>query len=622
MRTLASISWMAVALTFGTQVVTASALKNIGSRHRAEDFHFQKIVQLGKRHLQDAIHRRFLQETADDQDLVIPPCNTMLGSMTAEELTDVAQGIIEFIAGNDTTSFEYIYLSSVVVAPIQYGVQVHRICAGCEDVVNEKSLSSEETAAPSREVFETFCGPDNYGATNATFSGLLMVPMSEDGTLVSGTLKGVIDMHPTAIAVVPSLMWQVSSNNDNEAEGSMEDLLLQLDAVLCSTSQILIFPDYMGYAENAKELYKGYTIKKAYETSAVPIVLFARMYIRELSDCQTEMSTTVGVKGYSEGGYSAMILADILYRMGWTIVNVHAGGGSYDMIAATAKTYERISNSLYDMEFRHILALVGSSYSSTYTDLPNYERSQDLLATGSRDFIVSLITNSTPEPVVRDNIPYDEQPDVLNLLFNADFLNFLSESVSLGSFDPCSDKTLVELEERQMDLICASFQLNDISAMLQNAPYPVEVCHSRDDEVVPFESVPDLSDSTVNLNIIGGSHNDAAGECIFNALLYFLSQPFQSIVAEPNHFLAGCSSADDGSEGVDEGNTDAFSSQPTSLAPSPTAGPGADAKPTNSTSKATVAPSEGSSGTLSYFQTSSELRTLASLATILAVFSF
>mmetsp|Transcript_32654 Transcript_32654/g.79342 ORF Transcript_32654/g.79342 Transcript_32654/m.79342 type:complete len:286 (+) Transcript_32654:135-992(+) len=191
----------------------------------------------------------------DDSDVVVPPCNSVLATFSADELRATANALISTIA-TDTESFESLYLQSILINNIQYGIQVHRVCAGCEDV--DPSPDGEAT-----QVFDSFCGPDNYGATNATFSGLMIVPMINDTTVLPGTLPVVIDMHPTVTASVPSLSsWTSSSSSSanqggQDSESGAENLLLQLDAVLTATGQVLVFPDYMGYAENSKELYKG-----------------------------------------------------------------------------------------------------------------------------------------------------------------------------------------------------------------------------------------------------------------------------------------------------------------------------------------------------------------------------
>ncbi|KAG7341959.1 hypothetical protein IV203_007051 [Nitzschia inconspicua] len=464
--------------------------------------------------------------------------------MTLEDLKSVATGLVGAIAP-DPESFEYVYLESVLVTPIQNGIQVHRICAGCQDVASQVQQDTEAAA-----VFESFCGPENYGAVNATFSGLMMVPLADDDeTILPGTLKGVIEMHPTSTALVPSLMWTRPQSTEESTAigdgGPEEEFMLQLDAILAGSGQVLVFPDYMGYAENGNELFKGYTIRKAYETSCVPIVLFAQEYLRQQTNSCTELSTTVAVKGYSEGGYTAVVLADVLHRLGWNILQVHAGGGPYDLIAATTKTFERIVNGQYDMRFRHILALVGSSYSSTYMDLPNYRQNQDMLTDVIRPTLVNLIANSTPGPIVRESMPYDDQSDLLDLLFEENYLAFVDASVAAGEFDPCGNTSREELERLNVDKICQAFQLNVIVETLQNAPFRVSVCHSEDDEVVPFASVPDLSGNN-NLTFVPaqGTHNEAGAACIFGALLYYFGQEFQSVAVDPVHSNTNCAAVD------------------------------------------------------------------------------
>lgn len=548
-------------LTLAIQLFTANILTSFGgSAHIQQDNNnaaaWPDTTSHPHSRLDLSALSRSLQEAPMDQELFIPPCNTMVGTLTKDELKAVARSIVGTIA-TDPESFEYTYLETLLVTPIQHGVQVHRICAGCQDVASQ--IQSDTQAAA---VFDTFCGADDYGS-NATFSGLMMVPMAEDDeNVVPGTLKGVIDMHPTAIAVVPSIMWTMPTSSPDSVptdEGTQEQFLLQLDAILAGTGQVLVFPDYMGYAENGDELYKGYTIQKAYQTSSVPIVYWAQQYLRKLSNSCTELATTVAVKGYSEGGYTAVVLADVLHRMGWNILQVHAGGGPYDLIAATTKTFERIVNGQYDMRFRHILALVGSSYSSTYMDLPNYQQNQDMLTEEIRPTLVDLIRSSTPDPIVRESMPYDDQNDLLRRLFDDEYLTFVNASVLAGEVDPCGSTSQEELERLNVDKICEGFQLNVIVDTLQNAPFKVSVCHSEDDEVVPFESVPDLSGND-NLVFVAaqGSHNEAGGECIFGALLYYLSPTFQSINVDPIHFNTDCAVAtipDSTSDPTIEGTT-------------------------------------------------------------------
>jgi len=281
---------LALQVAFLSLILSAASTKSASS----------VLGQGGEQHhrrLDLTVLSRSLQETSQHQELPIPPCNTLLGSLTADELRDTVSTVIDTIAP-DPESSERTYLRAILLQPIQYGIQVHRLCAGCQDV-------AAEVPADSKDVFDTFCGPDNYGAVNATFSGLMIVPTTTNGEadgdtrILNGTLKGIIDMHPTAISLVPSLMWSIFEDRDEDGSNE-ESLLLQLNGIVASTGQALIFPDYMGYAENADELFKGYTIKKAYETSCVPIVFWARQYIRQLTNCATAISTTVGLKGYSE----------------------------------------------------------------------------------------------------------------------------------------------------------------------------------------------------------------------------------------------------------------------------------------------------------------------------------
>jgi hypothetical protein len=226
----------------------------------------------------------------------------------------------------------------------------------------------------------------------------------------------------------------------------------------------------------------------------------------------------------------------------------------------TTKTFERIVQGEYDMYFRHILALVGSSYSSTYRDLPNFNQGQDMLTEAIRPTIVDLIAQSTAETVVKEIIP-DDKNELLSLMFDAEYLDFVNASVSNGNYDPCGSTSQEELIQRNLHLICEAFQLNDASTILLNARYTVTLCHSSEDEVVPFESVPDVSDNeNLSFDIVSGSHNEAAGQCIFNSLLYYLSPSFQTLSVDDGFSSQGCNPIGESESPNDSNKTESPSS--------------------------------------------------------------
>merc|ERR1719343_800633 len=120
----------------------------------------------------------------------------------------------------------------------------------------------------------------------------------------------------------------------------------------------------------------------------------------------------------------------------------------------------------------------------------------------------------------------------------------MNDSIAMGSLDPCSTLSEDELKELNVDLICAAFELNDVTSVLQNVQYPVTVCHSPTDEIVPIESVPDLTgNDNISYTEVEGSHNEAGGTCIFNGLLYFLSPAWQTLTLEAMHSTNGCDAA-------------------------------------------------------------------------------
>lgn len=225
--------------------------------------------------------------------------------------------------------------------------------------------------------------------------------------------------------------------------------------------------------------------------------------------------------------------------MGVDIIGVQSGGGPFRIGSeAILRIFQDIDAGIFPVRRMFILPLIGAAYSSTYEGLANYQQSQDMLAPETRQKFVDLITAGASEADINAQIPAE---DPLSLMDPA-LISFVRAAIASNNFDPCAGD---DLAVAGADRLCQALQDNDLIALLATVEYPVDVCHSPDDELVAYENVPDF---TVNPDYVSyvpatGSHNDAGTQCILTSLLYATSGDFQAIVPPVAHFPGGCASA-------------------------------------------------------------------------------
>ena len=89
-----------------------------------------------------------------------------------------------------------------------------------------------------------------------------------------------------------------------------------------------------------------------------------------------------------------------------------------------------------------------------------------------------------------------------------------------GILDPCSNSsTTPQLVDLEIDQLCAAMVENDLSAILEQEPFPfpIEFCHSPQDEVNVITNLPTTLHDTEMFTLIKGIKGDhyAAGETCF-----------------------------------------------------------------------------------------------------------
>jgi pimeloyl-ACP methyl ester carboxylesterase len=426
----------------------------------------------------------------------------VLDTFSLEDLKTELGSFIDGLAGIGTQ--QNTFLRGVFYNNLKHGVQIRRVCASCIDDVPEDV---------SPELVQGFCGSDIYGS-NMTYSGLLIIPTTADGqAIVPGTHIGNLDMHPTTTTTeVPSFQW----TGREESSASIWFYL----AVSSTQSLVFLGPDYMGYAESAADSYKGYIVRKSYETSIVPLWWKTKAIIREETNCQSALANAAILSGYSEGGYVSVVAASALARLGVEIINVQSGGAPYRIGSESALgIIESIDGGTFSRESFYILALLGASYSSTYASIANYQKTQDLLGLERRQLILDLVSNPETNQSIFEVLGDIVIGTGIEGFVQPDFLQTFRQAIADGNRDPC--QTLDNLEDRKLHFLCQAFLENDLIEMLEaQVDFPVEVCHSPDDDVVPYANVPDFS-SNPNLGLVPGvtgSHLEAGEYCILLSL--------------------------------------------------------------------------------------------------------
>jgi len=75
--------------------------------------------------------------------------------------------------------------------------------------------------------------------------------------------------------------------------------------------------------------FRSYLIRRAYQTSTMPLWFKAKELVRTETNCTSELVDFVTVNGYSEGGYAALAVAASMANSGVQVIGAYAGAGPY-----------------------------------------------------------------------------------------------------------------------------------------------------------------------------------------------------------------------------------------------------------------------------------------------------
>jgi len=463
--------------------------------------------------------QRLLSMVQDRKLLELAPCDTTLFKIFQEDIIKESDRIIDMFAPVTATD----YLKLIFGNKKNYGVEVRKVCASCKEVL---LIEPRFKTLYDNPAFENYCGGNAY-ARDIQHSGLVTYPLGANNTIHSGELPGYIYSRPTKARIddVPSEL----------VEGEMDILF----GILASVAEGLasISPDFMGYGSSTA--FRGYIIKDAYPAATLPLWLKLQLHLREETNCKTDLSKSAFYLGYSEGGYASVALADGLKNaIGVQPRHVSAGGGPYgvkdSLIYELVKDEEELNSSNPTDKF--LALLLGAAYSSTNSGVPNFNAGQDLLHVQIRNLAVDwLAEKNITKHELNSRLEQHAQKGFgtssLDDIWNPDILSLVRGAIIDENKNYCQ-QSYNGYNDTVHGKICEALIKNDVSDILLNADYPVKLCHSPDDELVPYEHVPDVLQNQ-NLTLVkkAGDHRNAASECLIDGMV-FLAQNITTYLPE------------------------------------------------------------------------------------------
>jgi hypothetical protein len=175
--------------------------------------------------------------------------------------------------------------------------------------------------------------------------------------------------------------------------------------------------------------------------------------------------------------------------------------------------------------YRFIYLLVLASFSSSYPGLANYNVGQDL---ASDEFLhpndpeqnIFHWLNDTSATIDGLN---QRVPDGWAHIMRKDYLQFFRNAISKNVEDPCGSNYLVGFNDK----LCDALLDNDLTDILETATFDIHLCHSTEDDLVPYNNLPDISRNPNYLSLRNtvGSHLQAANRCL-SQVVNFLVDPF------------------------------------------------------------------------------------------------
>lgn len=395
----------------------------------------------------------------------------------------------------------------------KYGIRAVKVCAKCEDFFQTVGESP-------RKSFDDYCGKDVYG-NNETMTGTVMFPIDHEGTLRKGELEIVIWMHgfdlegkgpsesfPRSVfsfvkTGIQSIVTQMIYGIDKVRTTNQQAKSIVLNngaMMMASRGIVVILPDYIGYG-NDKNLKKGTGMKRAYQTSSIPLYLKTKELLQKnlkppiFPDDPNKQKhrKKVYVSGFSEGGYATLAVAEAISNLG---VETHAFAGGLPMLDTV---YEKMRDILHLMngeyQYPNFYSMwnIAMTSSSPHNDLDSSESIFSSLG----DVEIPNIVNSNRSVFEMASLVQkgfeSNAPDCLkNGVDCPKYLNpiLIAQMLKISSFDPLSNPEYFPCKSKNpspnLEPLCKTLKSLDVKHMIVNADYPIDICHSPGDKLTIF----------------------------------------------------------------------------------------------------------------------------------------
>jgi len=134
-----------------------------------------------------------------------------------------------------------------------------------------------------------------------------------------------------------------------------------------------------------------------------------------------------------------------------------------------------INDSNLESRFSYTIIMVGSSYSSSRPDLPNFGiKGQGVLSDNFRTRAIAWALA---------NLRFSE----MRLLTN-DALDQVAPVVNPLALSKVAENGLICADDSGLELLCDAIAENQVLDDLSSINYPVEICHSTNDDLIPFNT--------------------------------------------------------------------------------------------------------------------------------------
>jgi len=422
------------------------------------------------------------------RDLQGIECGGKMGLYSPDIIRSISSSL--FGAMNEAGLEEAETVLNEIFPNIEFAVEVRKICASCKS----EGLDN----------LDPYCGPSAYGY-DVPHSGYVFLPVT------------VNDDGSTSIINAKKLQtWAAFrhiSRSHADSVAYNTDLSSTIFNILAASQGLVAMNfDMTGYGESSS-LVPSPLQRLSVGTATLPIYHKVRSMIGEETRGKTKLNDRVSFYGYSEGGYNSIAAADAFENSGMKVEHVYAGGAPIKTSSWLIMGLFRSMNENKTTIFHFLnAALVALPVSSTRPGVANYMEGQDALA-GNRTVWLQMYTDDNSpsswnyEASVNYNMEHYGEVVFLSNYFSDTLTELFSNALDSNDTNPCAS-AISDVNDK----LCEALVDQDLTNIVLNADYDIDLCHAVNDTLVVIENVPE--GFPVKHLIINADHYDAGMHCL------------------------------------------------------------------------------------------------------------